>query len=56
MKGTNTVGWPNIPATNRYFELQIASVMDIKDQLIVANRDYWDFTTFHVSVGPELED
>ena len=54
-KGTNTVGWPymNIPATNKYFELRGVSVMEIENNLIHKNRDYWDWNTFMKGLGVE---
>ena len=51
MSGTNTVGWPNIPASGNSFSLPIVSVMKIQDGLIVENRDYWDWETFHGAVS-----
>lgn len=54
-KGTNKVGWMdmNIPATNKYLELRGVSVMEIKDNLIHKNRDYWDWNTFMKGIGLE---
>ena len=43
-EGRNTFGWPslNIPATNKYFEARGISVMEIENNLIKRNSDYWD--------------
>ena len=46
MAGTNTVGWPNIPASGKTFSLKVLSIMEIEDGLIVKNRDYWDVESF----------
>jgi len=46
MSGTNTVGWPNIPASGKSCIIPIVSVMEIENGLIVENRDYWDHETF----------
>ncbi len=51
MEGTNTRGWPNIPATGNPFSLKILSIMEIEDGLIVKNRDYWDWATFWNAVN-----
>jgi len=50
-KGTNTIGWPNIPANNGVFELKGISVMEIEDGKIKHNREYWDWQTFVRAVG-----
>jgi steroid delta-isomerase-like uncharacterized protein len=49
--GTNTVGWPNIPANNRTFNLKGVSVMEIENGKIKHNREYWDMQTFAKAVG-----
>ena len=49
--GTNTVGWPNIPANNGKFNLKGVSVMEIEDGKIKHNREYWDLQTFTRAVG-----
>jgi steroid delta-isomerase-like uncharacterized protein len=46
MAGTNTLGWPNIPASDKSFALKVMSIMEIEDGLIAKNRDYWDVETF----------
>ncbi len=51
LEWTNSVGWPNIPVTNKYFEVRGVSVMEIENNLIYHNRDYWDWNTFITSVG-----
>ncbi|GET23191.1 nuclear transport factor 2 family protein [Prolixibacter denitrificans] len=53
--GTNTVGWANmnIPATNKHFEVRGVSVMDIENNRISKNRDYWDWNTFLKGIGVE---
>jgi ketosteroid isomerase-like protein len=53
MSGTNTVGWPNIPASGKSFNLPIVSIMEIEDGLIIRNRDYWDWDTFHSAVSDD---
>jgi steroid delta-isomerase-like uncharacterized protein len=52
-KGTNTVGWDfmGIPATNKYFELPGVSVMEIENQKIIRNNDYWEWNTFIRLIG-----
>ena len=52
-KGTNTVGWDfmEIPATGKYFELPGVSVMEIENQKIKRNSDYWDWNTFMRLIG-----
>jgi steroid delta-isomerase-like uncharacterized protein len=49
--GTNTVGWPNIPASGKSFSLKVLSIMEIEDGLIVKNRDYWDWESFFKQVS-----
>lgn len=51
MSGTNTVGWPNIPASGKSFNLKVLSIMEIEDGLIAKNRDYWDVETFIKAVS-----
>jgi len=53
--GTNTVGWANmnIPATNKHFEVRGVSVMEIENNRIRKNRDYWDWNTFMKGIGVE---
>ncbi len=53
MSGTNTVGWPNIPASGKSFRLPVVWIMEIEDGLIVRIRDYWDWQTFHSAVSSE---
>lgn len=53
MAGTNSVGWPNIPATGKSFRLPILTIMEIENGLIIKNRDYWDWETFHNAVKGE---
>ena len=52
-KGTNSVGWDfmGIPATGKYFELPGVSVMEIENQKIKRNSDYWDWNTFMKLIG-----
>jgi len=52
-KGTNSVGWDfmGIPATGKYFELPGVSVMEIENQKIIRNSDYWDWNTFMQLLG-----
>lgn len=52
-KGTNSVGWDfmGIPATNKYFELPGVSVIEIKNQKIIRNSDYWDWNSFMRLIG-----
>jgi|GEM_PF-830560 len=52
-KATNTVGWPymGIPATDKYFEMLGASVMEIENGKIIWNKDYWDWNTFMQMIG-----
>lgn len=52
-KGTNSVGWPNmgIPPTNKYFEIKGVSVMNVNNDLILSNRDYWDWNSFITKIG-----
>ncbi|WP_167605070.1 nuclear transport factor 2 family protein [Maribellus sediminis] len=52
-KGTNSVGWDfiGIPATGKYFELPGVSVMEIENQKIIRNSDYWDWNTFMKLIG-----
>jgi steroid delta-isomerase-like uncharacterized protein len=52
-KGTNSVGWDfmGIPATNKYFELPGVSVMEIENQKIKRNSDYWDWNSFMRLIG-----
>lgn len=47
-KGTNTIGWPSakIPATNKYFEVRGASIIEIRNDRIYRNSDYWDMHSF----------
>ena len=52
-KGTNTVGWPNIPANNGTFNLKGVSVMEIENGKIKNNREYWDWQTFARAVGAD---
>lgn len=56
-KGTNSVGWDfmGIPATNKYFELSGVSVMEIENQKIKRNSDYWDWNTFMQLIGANPE-
>ena len=49
--GTNSVGWPNIPASGKSFNLKVLSIMEIENGLIVKNRDYWDWETFYKAVS-----
>lgn len=51
MAGTNTVGWPNIPASGKSFNLKVLSIMEIEDGLIAKVRDYWDVETFVKAVS-----
>ncbi|MGW8314793.1 MAG: ester cyclase [Bacteroidales bacterium] len=51
MEGTNTKGWPNIPASGKSFSLKVLSIMEIEDGLISKNRDYWDVETFVKAVS-----
>ncbi|WP_163710167.1 ester cyclase [Mangrovibacterium lignilyticum] len=52
-KGTNTVGWQQmgIPATDIYFELPGASIMEIENGKIIWVKDYWDRDTFLQLIG-----
>ena len=52
-KGTNSVGWDfmGIPATNKYFELPGVSVMEIENDKITRNCDYWDWNSFMRLIG-----
>jgi steroid delta-isomerase-like uncharacterized protein len=52
-KGTNTVGWTNIPATDKYFELRGISVLSIENNLIKKNIEYWDWNSFLKGLGIE---
>lgn len=56
-KGTNTVGWEQmgIPATNKYFELSGVSVMEIENQKIKRNSDYWDWNSLMRLIGPDAK-
>lgn len=53
MSGTNTKGWPDIPASGRSFRLPVCSIMEIENGLIIRNRDYWNWETFHDAVMRE---
>ena len=53
MKGANTLGWSNVPATNKYMELKVVSVMEVANNLITNNRDYWDWNTLYRVVNED---
>jgi steroid delta-isomerase-like uncharacterized protein len=50
MSGTNSVGWPNIPASGKSFQVPIVTIMEIEDGLIIKSRDYWNWETFYNAV------
>ena len=52
-EGTNSVGWDfiGIPATGKHMKLPGVSVMEIENQKIVRNNDYWDWSSFMKGIG-----
>ena len=48
--GTNSIGWPNIPASGKTFRLPVLTIMEIENGMIIRNRDYWDWETFYNAV------
>ena len=48
--GTNSTGWPNIPASGKTFRLPVLTIMEIENGMIIKNRDYWDWETFYNAV------
>ena len=55
MSGTNSVGWPNIPASGKSFRIPNITIMEIENGLIIKNRDYWDWKTFYNAVKGDDE-
>ena len=46
MSGTHTGDLPNLPATQKYFEVRASSIITLKEQLIFDIKDYWNPNSF----------
>jgi steroid delta-isomerase-like uncharacterized protein len=50
-RGRQTKDFPNLPATNKPFEVRGATVVEFTDGKISRNSDYWDLATYMKQVG-----
>jgi steroid delta-isomerase-like uncharacterized protein len=50
-RGRQTKDFPNLPATNKPFEVRGATVVEFTDGRISRNSDYWDLATYMKQVG-----
>lgn len=51
MSGTQTGPFPGIPATNKWFSVRGASIMEVEQGRIRRNTDYWNLATLLQQVG-----
>jgi steroid delta-isomerase-like uncharacterized protein len=50
-RGRQTKDFPNLPATNKLFEVRGVTVVEFTDAKISRNSDYWDLATYMKQVG-----
>jgi steroid delta-isomerase-like uncharacterized protein len=50
-RGRQTKDFPNLPATNKPFEIRGATVVEFADGKISRDADYWDLATYMKQVG-----